>query len=110
MRNAGSPPFDVDLRRIREVGPVAFPGVDDEDTGAPRRREHIRARPDSGLETRNVVAERGAEAARLQKIPLHVNDDEGGSAGVDGNRFRLRFYSPHWQGSLRLTGRVAVIR
>jgi hypothetical protein len=80
---------------------VAFPGVDDEDTGAARRREHIRAWPDSGLETRNVVAERGAEAARLQKIALHVNDDEGGSAGVHGNRSRLRFYGPHWQGILR---------
>src|SRR5262245_22481809 len=102
-------PFDFNLRRIREVGPVAFAGVDDENTGAPRGREHIRAWRDSGHETRNVVAKRGTEPARLQKIPLHVNDDEGGSAGVDGNRFRLCFYGPHWQGSLRLTGRVAVI-
>ena len=70
-----------------------------------RGREHIRARPDRGLETRHVVAKRRAEAARLQKIALHIDDDEGRPAGIDRNRRRLRFYRPYCHGTFRLPDR-----
>jgi len=80
--------------------------MDDQHASSACGREHIRAWPDRGLETRHVVAERGAEAARLQKIPLHIDDDEGRPAGIDRNRRRLRFYRAHWHSSLRLSGRT----
>ena len=81
---------------------MPLPGVNHEHIGSARGREDIRARPDRSLETRNVVAERGTEAARLQKVPLHINDDERRSTGIDGNRRRLRIYGPHWHNSLQL--------
>jgi hypothetical protein len=85
---------------------VPFSGMDDEDTGSTRGREDICAWSDSGLETRDVVAERGAKPAGLQKIPLHIDNDERGPASVDGNCRRLRFYGLHWHDSLRLSGRA----
>ena len=45
------PPLDLNLRRISEVGPVAFAGVDDEDTGPAGGREHLRTWTHSDLET-----------------------------------------------------------
>ena len=86
---------------------MPFSGVNHEHIGSASGREDIRTRSDGGLETRNVVAERGTEAARLQKVPLHINDYERRSTGIDGNRHRLRFYGPHWHDSLRLPGRVS---
>jgi hypothetical protein len=85
---------------------MPFSGVNDEHIGSACGREDIRARSDGGLETRNVVAERGTEAAGLQEIALHINDDERRSIGIDGNRRRLRFYGLHWHDSLRLPGGV----
>ena len=81
---------------------MPFSGMNHEHIGSARGREDIRARSDGGRETRNVVAERGTEAARFQKVPLHINDDERRSTGIDGNRRRLRFYGPHWHSSLQL--------
>jgi hypothetical protein len=48
-------------------------------------------RLDGGSEQRDVVAERGAEAARLEKIALHVDDDERGSPDIDLNGIWLGF-------------------
>ena len=94
--------LDLHRRRIGQVGPVALAGMDDENAGTPRGGQHIRAGPDRRLETRDIVAERRAEPARLQKIPLHIDDDERHPAGIDGERRRLRRYGPHWQGGLPL--------
>jgi hypothetical protein len=38
--------------------------------------EHAPARRDHRLQRRDVVAERLAEAARLDEVALHVDDDE----------------------------------
>ena len=46
----------------------------------------LRSGGDRGLQPRHVVAERLAEAARLEKIPLHVDDDEGGAIELDHER------------------------
>jgi hypothetical protein len=64
--------------------------------------QDFRARAHRCLETRDIVAERRTEAARLQKIRLHIDDDECHPAGIDGERLRLRRYGPHWQGGLSL--------
>jgi hypothetical protein len=83
--------------------------MDDENAGAARGGEHIRAWLHSGLETRDIVAKRGTESAGLQEVPLHIDDNERRSAGVDGNRRRLCFYRSHWHRSLPLTGYLAAI-
>ena len=38
---------------------------------------------------RDVVAERGAEAARLEKVALHVDDDQRGGGRVEFEGIRL---------------------
>ena len=101
--------LDFHRRGIGEIRPVAFPRMDDEDTGAPRSRQHVRARSDSRLEPGHVVAERGAEPAGLQKIPLHVDNKQRRPAGFDRNRRRLRFYRPYCHGTFRLPDRVAFL-
>jgi len=50
-------------------------------TRRPKRRggvEHGAARRDGRGQPRDVVAERLSEAARLQEVPLHVEDDGRG--------------------------------
>ena len=46
-------------------------------------------RLDRGLEQADVVAERLAEAARLQEVALHVDDEERRALKRDGERLRL---------------------
>ena len=50
-----------------------------------------------GGEARYVVAKRFTEAARLQEVALHVDDDERGSVKVDsyGGRFGFDRYVRH---------------
>ena len=68
---------------------MALAGVDDQYAVRARRREHGAARPDRRLQPRHVVAERGAEAAGLEEIALHVDDDKRAMRKVDGKRRRL---------------------
>ena len=75
--------LDLVGRRIVQIGTVTFAGVDHHHAGAPRRSQHVADRPDRGLEAAHVVAERGAEAAGLQEVALHVDDDEGGVLEFD---------------------------
>ena len=42
----------------------------------PRSGQHLPAWRDRRLQPRHVVAERRAEAAGLQEVALHVDDDE----------------------------------
>ncbi len=67
------------------VGTVAFPRMDDEDRGFARRRQHLAAGLDRGFEQSDVVAERLAEAARLQEIALHIDDNERGAGKIDAD-------------------------
>ena len=51
--------------------------------------EHRLQRLNRGLEQADVVAERLAEAARLEEIALHVDDHERRALKRDGERLRL---------------------
>jgi hypothetical protein len=82
--------------------------MDDENAGAPRGGEDINARSHSALEARNIVAEGSAEAARLQEIPLHIDNDQRHPADIDGERLGLRRYGPDWQGGLHVLVRSGV--
>ena len=62
--------------QIGEIRAVAFARVDDHHAHAARRLEHAPARRDHRLQRRDVVAERLAEAAGLDEIALHVDDDQ----------------------------------
>ena len=65
---------------------MAFAGVDDEHTGISGGRQHLAARLNRRLQPGDVVAESGAEPARLQKVALHVDDDQRRSPEIDGKR------------------------
>jgi hypothetical protein len=65
--------------------------VYDQNAAPAKRRKHIAARLDRDLEPRHVIAERGAEPSGLEKIALHVDDDEGGMRKVDTERRRFGF-------------------
>ena len=77
-------------RRVGQVGAVALAGVDHQDAGGARGVERAGAGADRALEQRDVVAERLAEAAGLEEVALHVDDDERGAAGVEGRSARAR--------------------
>ena len=81
--------LDLGGRRIRHIRAVAFAGVDDQNAGRARGRQHRLQRRDRGLEQAHVVAERFAEAARLQEVALHVDDDERRTLERDGERLRF---------------------
>ena len=51
--------------------------------------EQRRAGRDRRGEQRHVVAERLAEAARLEEVALHVDDDERGARQIERHRFGL---------------------
>ena len=51
-------------------------GMDDQHAQFASLAEDVLARPDGSLELGDVVAERLAEAARLEEVALHVDDDE----------------------------------
>ena len=85
----GRAALDLGRRRIGEIRAVAFARVDDQQACGARRVEHRFAGADRGLQQRHVVAERFAEAARLEKVALHVDDDERGPFELDGERLRL---------------------
>ncbi len=55
---------------------MALARVDDEHAGAPRRIEDLLRRRNGAAQMRHVIAEDGAEAAGLDEVALHVDDDE----------------------------------
>ena len=68
---------------------MAFARVDDEEIGGARGVEHRLGRRDRALEQRDIVAERFAEAARLEEVALHVDDEQRRPRQVE--RHGLRF-------------------
>src|SRR5690606_39488636 len=62
------------------------------------------------LQQRDVVAEGLPEAAGLQEVALHVDDDHGAALEVDGDGFwfgvddRCRHGPPVWRGSWQRDG------
>ena len=81
--------LELRLRRVGEIGAVPFARVDDQQSGGARGLEHRSARRDRAAEQRHVVAERFPEAARLEEVALHVDDDERGAGQVERDRFRF---------------------
>jgi hypothetical protein len=89
---------------------MAFAGMDHQHAVLARRLQHSPDRLYRSGEQRHVVAERSTEAARLQEVALHVDDDERGSRHVDLDGIWLGF-DPDWhsiprsrQGELRKFG------
>ena len=80
---------DLGRRRVGQIGAMALAGVDDQHAGLARRRQHLRRRLDRGLEQADIVAEGFAESARLEKIALHVDDDQRGTVDVQSDRLRF---------------------
>jgi hypothetical protein len=78
-------------RRVGQVGTVTFACVDHQKPASPSGIEHNPARFDRNSKTGYIIAERFAEATRLEEIALHVDDDKRGSVEVEpqGARFGL---------------------
>src|SRR4029077_7485280 len=68
-------------RQISEVRPVAFARMEDGQAGGPPRRQEPLVRAHGAAQLRDVVAKHFAKAARLEKIALHVDDQERAMRG-----------------------------
>ena len=82
--------LDLGRRRVGQIGQMALAGVHDQHAGIARRIQHGRDRLHRARKLRDVVAERFAEAARLQEIALHVDDEKRRRRPVEIDRLRLR--------------------
>ena len=76
-------------RQIAEVGPMAFARMENRKTGGAPRRQQLPVRLDGAPQLRNVVAEHFAEAARLEEIALHVDDQKRATLGRERERIGL---------------------
>jgi hypothetical protein len=67
----------------------------------PSGGQHFLERGDGRLEPGDIIAERFAESARFEEIPLHVYNDKRGCRRIDGEGggFGIEFYV--WHGDLR---------
>ena len=90
MRKARRAALDLGRRRVGQIGQMAFAGVDDQHAGVARRLQHRRDRLHRARQLRDVVAERFAEAAGLQEVALHVDDEERRGRPVEIDRLGLR--------------------
>jgi hypothetical protein len=87
----GFPALQLGRRRIGQVGTVTFARVDHQKAASPSGIEHGAARFDRSCKTGHIIAERFAEATRLEEITLHVDDDKRGSVEVEPQGARLGF-------------------
>jgi hypothetical protein len=81
---AGRAAFDLGGRGVRQVRAMAFAGVDHQHVSGAGGGEHGLAGGDGGGEERDVIAEAFPEAAGLQEIPLHVDDEERAARRGEG--------------------------
>ena len=81
---AWRPPFDFRFGCVGEIGTMALACVNDQHLGAAGGLENRAARRDRRREKRDVVPEGLAKASRLEKVPLHVDDDERRLVEIDG--------------------------
>ena len=93
MRFAEIATLDLVPRRIGEIGPMPFARVNDQHAASARGTEYLPAGTDGRLQARHVIAEGGAEAAGLEEVALHVDDQQGGAVEFDRKRRRLRLES-----------------
>ena len=75
--------------QVGKVRTVAFARVDDHDAGRAACAQDAAGRGDGGAQQGDIVAKGGAEAARLKKVALHVDDDQRGGGGIEGERIRF---------------------
>lgn len=81
---------------------MPFARVQDEDAGGPRALQHRLAGRHGPAQQGDVVAERRAEAVRLEKIPLHIDDQQRAPPKIDRERLGLgRHLALHGMRSLR---------
>src|SRR6202035_4903207 len=85
--------LDLVRWRIGQIRPMPFAGMDDQKAKLPRGRQYVAARCDGGLQPRHIISKGGAEPTGLEKIALHVDDDERRAVKFDGQRCRLGFKS-----------------
>ena len=86
----GMPAFDLGFRGVGKIGAMSLAGVDDQHVGCSRSVEHGLAGRDRAAKQRDVVAERLPEAARLEEVALHVDDDQRGARQIERDRLGLR--------------------
>jgi hypothetical protein len=70
--------------------------VNNDHTEAARCGEYRPAWRNRGLQARYIIAESGAEAARFEKIPLHIDDGQRGGVEIDGKRRRFSLDYHPW--------------
>jgi len=85
----GRATLDLGRRGVGEIGAMPLARVDHEEAEAAGGVEHGAARRDGRGQSRDVVAQRFPEAARLQEITLHIDHDERGPIELDLDRTRL---------------------
>jgi hypothetical protein len=76
-------------REIGEIATMAFARVHDHDAGGTACAQHAAGRIDGGAQQRYIIAERGTETTRLEKVALHVDDDQRRGGGVEFEGIRL---------------------
>ena len=82
-------------RTVAQIGPVAFTRVDDRQAVTPERHEHPARRRHRAAKVPDVVAQHLAEAAALEEVALHVDDEQRGGRGVADELVRLGVDGDH---------------
>ena len=82
MSLADAPDF-LSRRQVRQIWSVAFPRMQNRKTGGAPRPQKPSVRFDRAAQLRNVVAEHFAEAAWLEEVALHVDDQERAMLGSE---------------------------
>ena len=90
MRKRRRAALDLGRRRIGQIGQMALAGVHDQHADVARGIQHGRDRLHRARELRDVVAERFAEAAGLDEVALHVDDEKRRRRPVEIDRLGLR--------------------
>ncbi len=82
-------------RQVGDVRAMALAGVDHQHAGGARGLQQIDVRLDRAAQQPDIVTQRIAEAARLQKVALHVDDHQRTMLRRKGEWIRLCRNSDH---------------
>ena len=83
MRGRAAAAYFLGRRQIGQIGPMALARVHRRQAGGAPCRQQAPVGLDRAAQLRDVVAEHFAEAARLEKIPLHVDDQQRAMLGLE---------------------------
>jgi hypothetical protein len=81
--------LDLQRRGVGEIRTVALTRMDHQHVGFASCGEQRAAGSNRALQPRDVVTQSGTEPPRLEKVPLHVDDDDRGTVEIDRNGARL---------------------